>query len=98
MIQWLTTLPSPKSPATGYDCGQRGWRVHAVEAPETAKFSEIKTLRAACGLVPAHGWGMDLYIERRCTRCELALGLPLSESNRLSIEYRRELRGQKVSP
>lgn len=34
MIHWLTTSPNPKSSARGCDAGQRGWRLHAVEAAE----------------------------------------------------------------
>jgi hypothetical protein len=94
VIHWLTTAPNPRSPATGFDAGQRGWRVHAVEAHENFKFSELNATRhpALCGVVPAHGWGMDLFIERRCARCERKLGLPLSAENEASAGYRKELK------
>jgi hypothetical protein len=72
-IQWLTTAPNPRSPATGYDAGQRGWRVHAVRAYRTQTFDAIKFYPALCGLEPAHGWGVDLYIDRKCARCVAAL-------------------------
>jgi len=70
MKHWLTTAPNPRSPATGHDGGQRGWRLHAVEAAADAKFSEITRQPALCGLVPRHGWSLDMFIETRCKRCQ----------------------------
>lgn len=72
-IQWLTTAPNPRSPATGYDAGQRGWRVHAVIAHGTQTFESIKHVSALCGLTPAHGWGADLFFERKCARCVMTI-------------------------
>jgi hypothetical protein len=71
MIHWLTTLPSPRARATGFDAGQRGWRLHAVEAPDEFKFSELNAAKhpALCGIIPRHGWGLDMFIERKCSRC-----------------------------
>lgn len=69
MKHWLTTAPNPRTPATGHDAGQRGWRLHAVEAPADATFPEIGHRRALCGLRPRHGWGLDMFIEKRCERC-----------------------------
>lgn len=69
MVHWLATHPNPLSTATGVDAGQGGWRLHAVEAPKDAKFSELRGRRAACGLLPRHGWGHDLLIEDKCERC-----------------------------
>lgn len=70
MIHWMTTLPNPNVPPSGYEnFGQRGWRLHAVEAPANALASEVREQAASCGLVPAHGWGLDLFIEDRCKRC-----------------------------
>lgn len=68
-IEWLTTAPNPRSPATGYDAGQRGWRLHAVETNGCDTFRQIRCFRALCGLTPAHGWGLDMFIETRCKRC-----------------------------
>lgn len=68
-IQWLTTAPNPRTPATGFDAGQRGWKLHAVIADDKAKFGEIAGERALCGLLPSHGWGLDLFIEDKCSRC-----------------------------
>lgn len=69
MIQWLTTAPNPRSPATGHDAGQRGWKLHAIEASDKQTFADVKSVRALCGLLPAHGWGLDAFIEDKCTRC-----------------------------
>jgi hypothetical protein len=72
-IQWLTTNPNPRSPATGHDAGQTGWKMHAVIAEPSEKFSDIKYRRALCGLRARHGWGSDLFIEDQCARCLKAL-------------------------
>jgi hypothetical protein len=45
----------------------------AVRATDRTKFSSLRGRRDACGLLPAHGWSMDLFIEERCSRCESAL-------------------------
>ncbi len=75
MIHWLTTAPNPRyiHKTHSADDGQRGWRMHAVNAPEKATFEEIKTRRAVCGLLPGTGWGLDLFIEQKCARCEARL-------------------------
>lgn len=69
MIHWLTTEPNPRSPATRHDAGQRGWRRHAVEAPDAATFIDLRHRAALCGLRPRHGWGLDMFIDEDCTRC-----------------------------
>lgn len=66
---WLTTAPNPRTRATGVDAGQRGWKLHAIAANEKSIFGEVRYLRAACGLSPRHGWGMDLFIEDKCATC-----------------------------
>lgn len=71
-LQWLTTSPNPRSRATGFDAGQRGWRLHAIET-ESDSFEKIRFTRAACGLLPAHGWSLDMFIEARCAKCEKAV-------------------------
>lgn len=73
--QWLTTAPNPNVRGYGADDGQRGWRTHAVIATDETKLSEILDSSAACGLSPAHGWGMDMFIERKCKRCLRTLGI-----------------------
>ena len=71
---WLTTAPNPSSRDTGNDAGQRGWRAHAVMSDPRTSVAKLRNARAACGLVPEHGWGMDLFIRRRCARCIVATG------------------------
>lgn len=74
-MQWLTTAPNPRTPVTGFDAGQRGWRLHAVDAAPDQKLSEIRWQKAACGLSPAHGWGLDMFINDPCERCVKKLGM-----------------------
>lgn len=69
---WLTTEPNPRSPATGTDSGQRGWKLHAVHTDATT-FKAIRFTSALCGLLPAHGWGLDMFIEDKCRRCEAVI-------------------------
>lgn len=73
-VQWLTTAPNPRSPATGFDAGQRGWARHAVKAEDKETFAEVGSRPAACGLRPVHGWGMDLFVTRKCKHCIRARG------------------------
>ena len=74
-IQWLTTAPNPNVKATGFDASQRGWKLHAVYALDSATWESIKTRKAVCGVTPAHGWGVDLYIEDKCKNCMKKLSL-----------------------
>jgi hypothetical protein len=67
-VEWLSTAPNPHPRGGRYhtceaDDGQRGWRLHAVPVQPGQE------LRALCGLVARYGWGVDLFIERRCKRC-----------------------------
>lgn len=74
MGEWLTTAPNPRSSATGFDGGQRGWRLHYVEAAKAdGTFKDIRFASALCGLRPAHGWDLDSFIEDRCQRCAAKL-------------------------
>lgn len=71
--QWLTTAPHPnpaKRRTCEVDAGQRGWKTHAVMASDSETLEDIGHRRSMCGLKPAHGWGVDLFIEARCERCE----------------------------
>lgn len=75
-MQWLTTSPNPRSrrsSITHPDAGQRGWRVHAVEARPDETFEAVKGRPALCGLRPRHGWGMDAFIVDKCERCAKAV-------------------------
>ena len=70
MWQWLTTAPNPLSRSFGtFDAGQRGWRLHAVRATAETKFDQIKGQSALCGLIPRHGWDLDMFVTDRCKRC-----------------------------
>ncbi len=68
-LQWLTTAPSGRAHTHGADCGQVGWRLHAIEAADSETFSGIGARPALCGLSPRHGWSLDLFIEDKCKRC-----------------------------
>jgi hypothetical protein len=70
---WLTTAPNPRRPQLGPDAGQRGWSLHAVEGATEERLRDLRFRPAACGLRPAHGWGVDHYIEDKCRRCLRAL-------------------------
>lgn len=72
-FSWVTTRPNPRSPDTGWDAGQRGWRLHAVPMAEGEPYEEHKRRPALCGLWPRHGWGLDLFIEDECARCQAAM-------------------------
>ena len=67
-VQWLTTAPNPRVAPTGPDAGQRGWKLHAVET-DSETFKGVGWTRAVCGVRPAHGWGLDLFIFEKCARC-----------------------------
>jgi hypothetical protein len=67
VIHWLTTNANPRLPGW---TEQHGWKLHAVELPAEAKFSQARGRSALCGLVARHGWGLDLFIEAKCERCE----------------------------
>lgn len=78
---WATTSPNLRHRGTGFDAGQRGWRLHLVKVgQQTAKRMdwrcrpvkevELDVSPALCGIRPAHGWGLDLFIDETCARCE----------------------------
>lgn len=74
MIHWLTTRSNPRSTSWRAfphpDAGQRGWRLHAVEAKSANDtFKDIYHTRALCGLRAKHGWGLDTYVTEKCERC-----------------------------
>jgi len=76
MIEWLTTAPNPRVTSYTADDGQRGWSTHAVEiAGKKTTLEDVRTFRAICGLRPRHGWGMDLFIKKKCVKCARKLGL-----------------------
>jgi hypothetical protein len=69
-IQWLTTKPSGRAHTCGADDGVTGWKMHAVVASDKTLLKDLGRQPALCGLRPRHGWGMDLFIEDHCKRCE----------------------------
>lgn len=85
--QWLTTAPDPHTRDRSYDAGQKGWRTHAVEAEDSDKFSSISQKRSACGILPAHGWSLDLFVEKKCARCLRKLGLACPKCNARPYAY-----------
>jgi hypothetical protein len=75
-LEWMTTAPNPRAALRDQtaDAGQRGWSTHAVFVdPSASTLGDVRATRAACGLLPSHGWGIDLFIERRCRRCVAAI-------------------------
>jgi hypothetical protein len=76
MYQWLTTAPNPRvSQFRNEDAGQRGWCLHAIKAVDSATFNQVRFEYAACGLRAKHGWGLDMFIKRKCKKCLKALDL-----------------------
>lgn len=74
--QWLTTAPNPRASGAAISGGSAigGWKLHAVKATLDETTRAIRFRKAACGLLPAHGWGSDLFIEDRCSRCVRTVG------------------------
>jgi hypothetical protein len=70
VIHWITTAPSPHVFSSSPDAGQRGWKLHAVEGPTDATFTQLRYERSLCGVFAKHGWSLDLFIEDKCKRCE----------------------------
>lgn len=79
--QWVTTVPNPRAPATGFDAGQRGWKLHLADLAQPGAAAHGKNrARSLCGIMPRHGWGLDLFVAEPCARCEARarkLGVPL---------------------
>lgn len=69
MGYWLTTAPNPRTRATGFNAGQRGWRLHFVPEATEADKAPIRGKVSLCGIRPAHGWDLDMYIDDKCERC-----------------------------
>jgi hypothetical protein len=71
---WLVTS-SPKLAHSGSPNAVSGWKLHAVAGDDTTTLSSLRSTAAACGLVPRHGWSMDLFIDgseagHYCKRCK----------------------------
>ena len=72
-IFWMTTAPNPSSPATGYDAGRRGWKLHAVVVgPGEDELANAGLIPSLCGRHPTHGWDIDLFVTDPCSRCRAA--------------------------
>lgn len=67
--QWLTANVNPRARISGMDAGVHAWRLHAVEALKSESFNAVRDRKALCGLVPRYGWGLDMFIERKCAVC-----------------------------
>lgn len=81
-IQWVTTNANPKLPGW---TEQHGWKLHAVETGADTlsykvTFADIRWKPALCGLLPRHGWGLDLFIEAKCERCAAKIALRTAHS------------------
>lgn len=68
-IQWLTTAPNPRVVCHTADAGQRGWRLHAVIGSGKDPLYTFEYKTSLCGLAPARGWGVDMFIDKPCERC-----------------------------
>lgn len=76
-LQWLTTTPNPAVIDWSPDAGQRGWKLHLATLGQFTtqrhhgyrQLTTIDRSPALCGLRPAHGWGLDMFIEDECSRC-----------------------------
>jgi hypothetical protein len=79
-IQWLTTASNPRTVSFSADAGTHGWRQHAVCADENTLFVELRNQPSLCGLIPRHGWDIDLFVDTKCKRCLLAYSKTTTES------------------
>lgn len=70
-LQWLVTAPNPRylDKTHGADQGQRGWRMHAVEAAGDATLDAVRYKSGLCGVLPGTGWAVDMFIDEKCRRC-----------------------------
>ena len=76
---WLST-----NDKNGGGPWQSSWRHHAVPLEENENenittFAQLGKRRALCGLRPRHGWGMDLFLDTNCKRCEAKLAKELKQ-------------------
>lgn len=76
-FQWLNTQVDPRKPATGFDAGRTSWKFHAVMADPKESFQQLEERYAMsiCGILPAHGWTLDLFMDEddavagKCLSC-----------------------------
>jgi hypothetical protein len=72
-IQWLCFSTNPHRDRYGNQMAGR--KLHAVKASDDETFGDIVDRRSLCGRWPAHGWTDDLFNEKKCARCLVALGI-----------------------
>lgn len=65
--QELVTEPSGRAHTHGADDGRVSWRLHIVPVTNTPA---DRFAVALCGLQPRHGWGVDLFVDTPCQRCD----------------------------
>ena len=73
-LTWLST-----NDKNGGGPWQTGSKEHAVPLEQGENESSTTAIslgrrRALCGLRPRHGWGVDLFIDEKCKRCEAKAG------------------------
>ena len=65
---WYSTNVRPNSPLGHVT----GWKLHSVAIPDGELSG--KGFVALCGLMPRHGWGVDLFVTDKCKKCLKRLG------------------------
>ena len=70
-VQWLTVQSAPDRD----HLAPHGWRCHAVHAEPEETWEDVRDRKSLCGVTPVHGWGSDLFIDRKCVRCLRAVGM-----------------------
>jgi len=98
-LQWLSTATNRPDPS--------GWKLHAIEAGSKDTLADIRKRPAKCGLNPAHGWSIDLFLEKKCTRCLRATGLAcpickgrgdLGKAQNYKVCFDCNFTGEKANP
>lgn len=74
----LTTMNSPRSHP---GASPRGWKTHIVKADTEETPADAKKRTAFCGLTPAHGWDVDMFIDEPCFNCVKKLAKMLKEGD-----------------
>lgn len=74
-IEWLTIATNPIRVRRGFDGGRSSWKLHAVRLEDDQqRFSDIpKGTEAVCGIWPAWGFDLNVFITDRCKKCERIL-------------------------
>ena len=74
-IEWLTIATNPIRVRRGFDGGRSSWKLHAVRLEDDQrKFSDIpKGTETVCGMRPAWGFDLNVFITDHCKKCERIL-------------------------